>query len=228
MLGDAGPSTQPIYLGVDVAGGKNTWVTALSVTGNSLETVLAPRLATLEEVFGFCEKQNVVAVVIDAQLTIALSEESGFRTSDVHLRSLLPADCRNWVASINSLMAVPIRGQLLADTLSPTVGTILETHPRASLYFGLEQSDEIATAIRNYKKGPDTRVHIEALWQAWSARYRLKARDMPQSDGALDALVCATVAYLFHHSPEKLLRLRHEVAHKTGRGPFYVLAQSSV
>ena len=42
-------------------------------------------------------------------------------------------------------------------------------------------------------------------------------------DGALDALVCATVAYLFHHEPATLLRLRHEVAGKTGRGPFYVL-----
>jgi hypothetical protein len=102
MFEDASPSTRSIHLDVDVAGGKSTWVTAPLVTGDSLETVLAPRLATL------------------------------------------------------------------------------------------------------------------------------KARDVPQSDGALHALVCATAAYLFHHSPEKLLRLRHEVTHKTRRGPFYVGAKSSV
>ena len=43
-------------------------------------------------------------------------------------------------------------------------------------------------------------------------------------DGALDSLVCATVAYLFHHAPAALYKLRHRVPHKTGRGPFYVLA----
>ena len=35
---------------------------------------------------GYCEQKDVVAAAIDAQLTIALSEDSGFRTSDLHLR----------------------------------------------------------------------------------------------------------------------------------------------
>ena len=195
------------------------------MVNSQLEITLSPRLVSLKEVLELCESKNVVAVVIDAQLTIALTEDSGFRTSDVHLRSLLPPDCRNWVASINSLMAVPIRGQLLADTLSPVVGTILETHPRASLYFGLGSNEPIATAIRNYKKGVDTGRHIATLWQAWSDCFRIETQEAPQSDGALDATVCATVAYLFHHAPEKLVRLRHEVPYKTGRGPFYVLAE---
>ena len=219
-------SNRPIYLGVNVAGTKNTWIAGLSADNGSLEVVVSPRLATLSEVFDLCEQRNVVAVAIDAQLTIALSEDSGFRTSDLHLRSLLPADCRNWVASINSLMAVPVRGQLLADTLSPTVATILETHPRASLFFGLEQNAPVSEAIRNYKRGEGTQAHIRTLWQAWAERYHVRSNSPVHSDGALDAVVCATVAYLFHPMPEKLLRLRHEVPHKTGRGPCYVLAEA--
>lgn len=122
-------------------------------------------------------------------------------------------------------MAVPIRGRLLADALSPVVGTILETHPRASLYFGLGRGEPIATAIRNYKKGPNTAEHIKTLWEAWSNRFRITSNEMPRTDGALDAVVCATVAYLYHHQPDKLLRLRHQIPEKTGRGPFYVLAE---
>lgn len=48
---------------------------------------------------------------------------------------------------------------------------------------------------------------------------------MLRTDGELDAVVCATVAYLYHHQPDKLLRLRHQVPEKIGRGPFYVLAE---
>jgi len=66
-------------------------------------------------------------------------------------------------------MAVPIRGRLLADSLSPVVGTILETHPRASLYFGVGDDELIATAIRHYKKGMNTNEHIKTLWQEFNA-----------------------------------------------------------
>jgi predicted nuclease with RNAse H fold len=216
---------QAIYLGVDVAGTTNTWMAALSADKDGLSFITQPRLSSLKDILAYCEEQNVVAVAIDAQLTLALSEDSGFRTSDLHLRRLLPPDCQNWVASINSLMAVPIRGRLLADTLSPVVGTILETHPRASLYFGLGQGEAIATALRNYKKGTNTAEHIKTLWEAWSTRFRITSSEMLRTDGALDAVVCATVAYLYHHHPDKLLRLRHQVPEKTGRGPFYVLAE---
>ena len=55
--------------------------------------------------------------------------------------------------SFNSLMAVPIRGRMLADHLSPRVGTLLKTHPRASLLFGLDHvEEEIHEAIRHYKR----------------------------------------------------------------------------
>ena len=223
MLEDA-QSNRPIYSGVDVAGTKNIWIAGLSANNSELEVVVSPHLATLSEVLDLCEQQNVAAVAIDAQLTIALSKDPGFRTSDLRLRSLLPPDCRNWVASINLLMAVPVRGQLLADTLFPTVVTILETHPRASLFFGLKQDALISEAIRSYKKGEGTQAHIQTLWQAWAERYHVESDGSVHSDGALDAVVCAIVAYLLRRMPEKLLRLRHEVPRKTGRGPFYILA----
>ena len=43
-------------------------------------------------------------------------------------------------------------------------------------------------------------------------------------DGALDSLVCATVAHLYHHDLAVFHKLRHGVAGKVGRGPFYVVA----
>ncbi len=204
-------------------------VTALSAVGNDGMTVVhGPHLATLEAIVAFCEGNNVMAVAIDAQLTMALSDENGYRTSDLHLREELPEDCQNWVMSFNGLMAVPVRGRLLADHLSPTVGTLLETHPRASLLFGLRHVDkEIRTAVRKYKskkvEAETRRVHVRTLWRHWSERFGIVSHEPMGDDGALDTLVCATVAYLFHHRPAALLRLRHKVAGKTGRGPFYVL-----
>jgi predicted nuclease with RNAse H fold len=213
----------PIYLGVDIAGAKNTWASALSSRDDGLVVVLGPHTTTLESIVEYCEENDVVAVAIDAQLTIALSEDNGFRNSDLELRGLLPEDCRNWVASINSLMAVPIRGHLLADSLSPIVGTVLETHPRASLLFGLgETFDE---PIREYKRSNDvSREHVRTLWLQWAQRFDIVADSAVSDDGALDSLVCATVAHLFHRAPATLCKLRHQVPHKTGRGPFYVVA----
>lgn len=229
---DAGP----VYLGIDIAGAKNTWVAALSWKGDGLRVVHGPCLATLKEVVGYCEENDAVAAAIDAQLTIALSEENGFRASDTQLKDLLQEiepDYGNWVMSFNALMAVPIRGRLLADHLSPTVGTLIETHPRASLLFGLDHAeDDISTAIRHYKtKSSDTRAqaearepHVRQLWRHWSERFGITHREPEYHDGALDSLVCATVAYLFHHAPGELYKLRHDVAGKAGRGPFYVVS----
>ena len=47
--------------------------------------------------------------------------------------------------------------------------------------------------------------------------------DIPEKDGALDALVCATIAYLFHFKPDELYFLRHKNVNKSGSGPFYVI-----
>ncbi|MGH7720294.1 MAG: hypothetical protein ACREON_15800 [Gemmatimonadaceae bacterium] len=127
----------------------------------------------LSDITAVCEQLNVVALAIDAQLTIALSEDNGFRTSDLERRSLLPRECESWVASINSLMAVPIRGQLLAETLSPVVGTILETHPRACLLFGL--GGKHLDDIKSYKRGGAAVASVQRLWNAWCARYAIGA-----------------------------------------------------
>lgn len=129
-------------------------------------------------------------------------------------------------------MAVPVRGRLLADHLSPTVGTLIETHPRASLLFGLAHVEgDVSAAIRNYKtKSGDTRAqaaarepHVRLLWRHWSERFGITHHGPVQTDGELDSLVCATVAYLFHHGTSELRKLRHDAAGKTGRGPFYVV-----
>lgn len=81
------------------------------------------------EIVAVADAENIAAVTIDAQLTTAVSDEQGFRLGDMFLRAMLPAGYRDWVASINSLMAVPVRGQMLAEALGATVDTILETHP---------------------------------------------------------------------------------------------------
>ena len=224
----------PIYLGVDVAGASNTWVAALSPgVGGGLAVVHRPRLASLAEIVGYCEDNDVVAAAIDAQLTIAISDESGYRDSDRRLIRELPEDCQNWVMSFNSLMAVPVRGRLLAEHLSPVVATLLETHPRASLLFGLGNAEnEIHEAVREYKrKRGDTREQTEAraghtrgLWRCWSDRFGIAHNGAVEHDGALDSLVCATVAHLFHHEPSALRRLCHAIQGRVGRGPFYVLA----
>jgi predicted nuclease with RNAse H fold len=211
----------PLFLGIDVAGGENTWLACLVKDCNRVFLEQQPRRASLAEIVRLAEQQDVVTVAIDAQLSIALSEENGFRSSDTKLRELLPADFRTWVASSNSLMAVPIRGRLLSEALSPSVGTILETHPRACLYFA--SGADLDGAIRQYKKGGDAVQHVQALWRSWSQRFGVQgALDRP-TDGALDAAVCATVAYLSHHRPKDLLRLRHDAVDKSGRGPFYVV-----
>ncbi|MBI4205110.1 MAG: DUF429 domain-containing protein [Betaproteobacteria bacterium] len=211
----------PLFVGVDVAGAENTWLACLAKDGPCVRLEQEPRKTSLGEIVQLAEQRDVVAVAIDAQLSIAVSDENGFRSSDIELRALLPAEFRTWVASVNALMAVPIRARLLSDALSPSVGTILETHPRAALYFG--SSAELDDALRHYKKGPEPTALVQRLWQAWSTRFGIDGDLGILSDGALDAAVCATVAYLAHHRPEDLLRLRHGAADKTGRGPFYVV-----
>ncbi|MBN1317453.1 MAG: DUF429 domain-containing protein [Anaerolineales bacterium] len=214
----------PIYVGVDVAGKENTWIAGLSPVDGNLKMIFRPHRASLCEIMAYCEQNDVIAVAIDAQLTASISDENGFRSSDIELRQRLPADCRIWVASINSLMAVPARGMMLAEALGPVVGTILETHPRVGLLFGLGES--AGQEIRKYKKrGPSQKEYLAYLLDDWCKRFHISNfAETSLADGALDSLVCATVAYLFHHSPESLLRLRQSARDCKGRGPFYVIA----
>lgn len=211
----------PLYLGVDIAGASNTWATLLGPTPSGLRIIEQPALHALTDIVDYCDRHDVIAIAIDAQLSIALSDENGFRSCDRELRSLLPSNCLNWVASVNSLMAVPVRGRMLADALAPRVGTIIETHPRASLLFAL--GDERLESIRSYKTGEAKAEAVAHLWHHWRERYGILDDIATLNDGAIDAVVCATVAYLYHHEPASLHRLRHDAADRSGRGPFYVV-----
>ncbi|PQO38876.1 hypothetical protein C5Y96_03115 [Blastopirellula marina] len=213
------------YIGVDIAGASNTWFTSLTPTDDGLSIAVSPHIAALTEIITFVDDHDVVAACIDAQLTIAPSDNTGFRSADTELRSLLPNEFQNWVASINSLMAVPVRGRLLADSITASVATIIETHPRASLYFGTPE--ELQNSIANYKGGPNAAECTRRLWDDWSARYRIDGELVTITDGSLDSIICATVAYLCHTSPAQLYRLRHNAPARVGHGPFYVLSPAA-
>jgi len=180
-----------------------------------------PIRASLKQIIQYAEEYPVVATAIDAQITWSTSDEKGFRTSDYELRRLLPNDCRNWVASQNSLAAVPVRGRQLAECLSPIVGTIIETHPRACLFFAHKS---LLESVKSYKKA-NAQPHRKKLWKAWANRFAIDVAPvaMDITDDALDSIVCATLAYLFHHSPQQLQQLPYSAADKRGRGPFFIL-----
>ncbi len=61
------------------------------------------------------------------------------------------------------------------------------------------------------------------LWHHRSGCFGIPRDRAMEHDGALNSLVCATVAYLFHHGTKRPHRLRHKAANKAGGGPFYVL-----
>ena len=181
-------------------------------------------VVSLEEVVRFCETHYVVAVAIDAPLTFGLQDETGMRKADERLRQMLSKTVRHWVASFNSLMAVPIRGSILAEFLSPIVGTILETHPRSCLYL-VTRGQEINSSVLAYK-GVSNRDSIKKLWNFWTKEFGIhmvKPYRKTPTDGLLDSLVCATIAYLYHIAPENLLRLNHQCSEVKGRGPFVIL-----
>ena len=81
-------------------------------------------------------------------------------------------------------------------------------------------------SVHRYKRGDvlSRADQTQELWRMWSERFGFVHPEPVRDDGALDALVCATAAHCFHHAPAALLKLRHEVSGKTGRGPFYVVA----
>jgi len=211
---------QPHYLGVDIAGAQSTWMCALTPSGGKLTITQQPIQASLKQIIQYAEEYPVVATAIDSQLTWTISDERGFRPSDLELRDILPKQCRNWVASQNSLMAVPVRGRQLAEYLSPVVGTIIETHPRVCLYFA-DISHLASVMLYKSKNGA---THTEKLWRFWIKRFHIDAKTpIAITHDALDSIVCATVAYLYHHLPEQLKRLSYVAEDKRGRGPFVVI-----
>ena len=213
---------KPHFVGVDIAGAENTWVAALAPFAQGLAISLVPKQATPAGILELLDAKEATAVAIDGQLSLAFSDANGFRSSDRELRELLPPECRVWVASANSLMAVPLRARLLADAVAPLVGTILETHPRASLYLGL--GPEFLPDLKEYKRSPQAAARLSI---GWSAAFGIVGGYVAPSDGALDALVCATVAFCFHGAPDRLRYLRHSANDRQGRGPFVVAYRAS-
>lgn len=223
------------YAGVDIGGEGNTWLALLEPVNSRLRLAAPPCCASLRSIVGSCETGSVLAMAIDAQLTGSVERENGFRLADNQLRSLLPPDCQAWVASLNSLMAVPARGRLLTDAVAALVGTILETHPRASLLLalGMNLKDPICRYKRRRKESAAAyrdrggQRALEHLWQTWCERFDIETeRPVTEvTDGQLDALVSGTTAALYHRDPEKLLRLSAKEDRVIGRGPFYVLRE---
>jgi predicted nuclease with RNAse H fold len=207
-----------LFVGVDIAGNDNTWVAGLTPSARGLQVAFGPKLANPEQLLAVLSTSPAIAVAIDGQLSLAFSDANGFRSSDRELRALLPADCRTWVASANSLMAVPLRANLLAERIRPDVGTVLETHPRASLL--LELGPSFLRDVKDYKRSVDA---VTRLSFAWAERFSIHGGVVATTDGALDALVCATVAFCFHREPQRLRYLRHTAPDRRGGGPFVVM-----
>lgn len=228
---------QQQFLGIDIAGDERTRMCVLRLSGDKLVLAESPSKVSLEQIIQYADAEEnlVAAVAIDAQLTWAVSDEARFRKSDKKLKCFLPPSYQNWVASQNSLMAVPVRGRQLAEYLSPIVGTIIETHPRACLYFAVKsaQKSTLELLISLYKnkkvQKQDRQDHTEKLWQFWTEQFGIDAKQSASdlNDDALDSLVCATMGYLFHHSPDKLRRMTYSASDKRGRGPFFVLQPTS-
>jgi predicted nuclease with RNAse H fold len=219
---------QQSYMGVDIGGERGTWICILEPNNDGLSSVKHTS-ATLEEIVDCAWQYQIAAVAIDAPLTWAISDEKGFRPEDRRLRKDLPKRSRNWVVSQNSLMAVPVRGRQLADYLSPVVGTVIETHPRACLYFAATNS--LRNSVGLYKT-KNAETHTEELWKFWVRKFRISSDKTASQEtpDALDSMVCATIAYLYHHSPEQLRNLSYETREKCeakdkrGWGPFVVMS----
>ncbi len=220
------------FLGIDIAGSNNTWVVALGfskdentlipVEALSLKNFSFPEpLLELEEVVKFSLKNRVIGAGIDAPLSFSLIEDKkGFRTADKFLKSILPPRAKNWVVSYNALMAVPLRGLLLARKLSPFCGTIIETHPRASFYFCLpEQYKFLAFKYKKSSLLHEEKILIINIFKKFGIK---KFKENLLVEGIIDAIFCALAVYFFHRAPEKLLFLP-DTPSAEGYGPFVII-----
>jgi len=215
------------FLGVDLAGEVHTWAVALDRKDLSVKE-WQPGL--LKELVAFCEDHPILGAAIDAPLTFGLSDRKGFREIDQKLRALLPKEARNWVVSYHGLQAVPIRGKILAEALSPLVGTILETHPRSSLYFLLPEGEKYLAFQYKRRRGEflkSGKAACKKILDHLKNRFgiEISTPEKEITDGLIDALLCALTVYLFHTAPEKLLFLSEKGQGVFGRGPFVVIRE---
>jgi predicted nuclease with RNAse H fold len=218
------------FLGIDIAGSKNTWAVSLKYEKSflklcpslSLKSPLEPSYTEdFLPIIEFCMKEKVLSVAIDAPLSFSLEDKKGIRLSDKALKKILPSKARSWVVSYHALAAIPIRALLLSEALSPFCGTIIETHPRASLYFCLPQDKkEISFRYKKNLSAADKKFLI-----AWlKKKFQLSIDfDFNLTEGILDAIMCALAGYFYHRAPEKLIFLPSEKNFK-GFGPFVIIS----
>jgi len=217
------------FLGIDIAGSKNTWVAALKNKKDflklcpllSLDNPSAPSsIEDFSPIVSFCQKNKVLAVAFDAPLSFSLKDKSGFRVSDKALKGLLPKKAKSWVVSYHTLMAVPIRALLLSELISPFCGTIIETHPRSSLYFCLPENKKILSFIyKKYISEEDKNFLINWLKTKFNLIINFSIN---LTEGILDAIICALTGYFYHKMPEKLMFLPTN-GNSRGFGPFVVI-----
>ncbi|HDD44851.1 MAG TPA: DUF429 domain-containing protein [Candidatus Desulfofervidus auxilii] len=213
-----------LFLGIDIAGAKNSWVCELSWDKKKLFLEIPPyQIAALDEILNLVQKKVFLGCAIDAPLTYSSSTRK-WRISDIALRCLLKEN-KNWVQSPNSMQAVPLRAQQLVSFISPYVGSIIETHPRASLFFMLEKEP----LLKKYKTSPNAlKILIEKTLAILPKVLNVEIKILPEtivSDGALDAFICAIIAFLYFYMPDKLYRLPLE-NNLRGIGPFYIFKPS--
>ncbi len=216
------------YLGIDIAGYRNTWVIAIGLRKErlylerllSLRNPLKPKSISLKEVLQFCIDNRVLGIGIDSPLSFSIENENGIRTSDRYLKKLLPKEAKNWVVSYNTLMAVPLRASILAKHLSPYCGTIIETHPRASFYFILpENKKPLAFIYKKVNLKNEKRFLINWLKETFDLCIPFEIK---LTEGILDAILCGLAGYLYHRYPERLIFLPGEKDLK-GFGPFVII-----
>ncbi|MCS7199500.1 MAG: DUF429 domain-containing protein [Caldimicrobium sp.] len=220
------------FLGIDLGGSKNTWVVALKENPYERERLYLceaplknnyPGKIPLEEILKFAKENRVLTVAIDAPLSFSLNLEKGWRKSDLTLRSLLPQEGKNWVLSYHALMGIPIRGYLLAQSLCPYVGTILESHPRANLYMILPENRKYLA--HKYKKGGLLPEERSFLMSYVTDLFKIElTEEVIDNSGLLDALLCALVGFYYCRYPEKLTFLPPE-EEAIGFGPFVIFKE---
>lgn len=218
------------FLGIDIAGTKNTWIVALKKEKNDLElcplfslsSPLSPcSINDLSILIDFSITNKVLGIGIDAPLSFSLKDKKGFRNSDMALKNLLPKKAKSWVVSYHTLMAVPIRALLVSEKLSPYCGTIIETHPRTSIYFCLpEEKKDLAF----YYKQKNLKNEKDFLIFWLNSKFNLKINfDIEITEGILDAILCALASFFYHYMPEKLIFLP-KGNDLMGFGPFVVIS----
>ena len=216
------------FLGIDIGGKDNTWVIVLEKRDSGW--ILKPELSldvsegrsvALSEILDFAFKNKVLGVAIDAPLSFSVNCNSGLRKSDLELKKLLKQRLKGaerWVVSYNTLMGIPLRSFLLAEKLAPICGAIIETHPRAGLFF-LTCEKEPYLAVE-YKKSKEA---LKKAKEFMFNKFNIESEvEMPLKEGLIDALVCSITIGLYFYAPERLIFLPAEELR--GFGPFVVLA----